>query len=75
MLGTDDNRHHDEILSNNSSPCGSDSPTCFIRQSTFKTKETFTQYPCLGKIYADHFLNFFIIHLIWYYVYFLNIYF
>lgn len=49
MLGTDDNRV-DEILSNTSSPCGSDSPTCFIRQSTFKTKEPFTHYPCLGKI-------------------------
>lgn len=48
MLGTDDSRHIDEILSNTSSPCGSDSPTCFIRQSTFKTKEPFTQYPCLG---------------------------
>lgn len=51
MLGTDDSRPADEMLSNNSSPCGSDSPTCFIRQSTFKTKEPFTQYSCLGKIY------------------------
>jgi len=51
MLGTDDSRPADEILSNTSSPCGSDSPTCFIRQSTFKTKEPLTQYPCLGKIY------------------------
>jgi len=52
MLGNDEsNKHADEILSNTSSPCGSDSPTCFIRQTTFKTKEPFTQYPCLGKIY------------------------
>lgn len=51
MLGTDDNKLIDEMLSNTSSPCGSDSPTCFIRQSIFKTKESFTQYPCLGKIY------------------------
>jgi len=51
MLGADDSRHADEMLSNTSSPCGSDSPTCFIRQSTFKTKEPFTQYPCLGKTY------------------------
>jgi len=50
MLGSED-RPADEILSNTSSPCGSDSPTCFIRQSTFKTKESFTHYPCLGKIY------------------------
>lgn len=50
MLGTDDSRPGDEILSNTSSPCGSDSPTCFIRQSAFKTKETFTQYPCIGNV-------------------------
>jgi len=54
MLGADDSKPVDEILSNTSSPCGSDSSTCFIRQSsTFKTKEPFTQYPCLGKIYAE----------------------
>jgi len=53
MLGTDDSRPADEILSNTSSPCGSDSPTCFIRQSAFKTKEPLTQYPCLGKIYLQ----------------------
>jgi len=53
MLGTYDSRPTDEILSNTSSPCGSDSPICFIRQSTFKTKEPFTQYPCLGKIYSQ----------------------
>jgi len=52
MLGNDEsNKLADEILSNTSSPCGSDSPTCFIRQTTIKTKEPFTQYPCLGKIY------------------------
>lgn len=51
MLGNDEScRPADEILSNTSSPCGSDSPTCFIRQTAFKTKEPFTQYPCLGKI-------------------------
>jgi len=50
MLGTDDGKTADEIFSNTSSPCGSDSSTCFIRQSTFKTKEPFTQYTCLGKI-------------------------
>lgn len=51
MLGNDESsKLADEILSNTSSPCGSDSPTCFIRQTTFKTKEPFTQYPCLGKI-------------------------
>lgn len=48
-MGTDD-RPTEEILSNASSPCESDSPTCFIRQSVFKTKESFTQYPSLGKI-------------------------
>ncbi|VVC44585.1 Retinoic acid induced 16-like protein,Armadillo-like helical [Cinara cedri] len=50
MLGTDDIRPNltDEMVSNTSSPCGSDSPTCFIRQSTLKTKEQFTHYPCLG---------------------------
>lgn len=49
MLGTDDCKPADEILSNNSSPSGSDSLTCFMRQSMFKTKEQLTQYPCLGK--------------------------
>lgn len=53
MLGTDDSRPADEILSNTSSPCGSDSPMCFIRQSTFKTKEPFTQYPCLGMNFCQ----------------------
>lgn len=58
MLGNDENsKHADEILSNTSSPCGSDSPTCFIRQTTFKTKEPFTQYPCLGKIYLIFYLS------------------
>lgn len=51
MIGTDDSRPADEISSNTSSPYESDSPTCFMRQSTFKTKEPFTQYPCLGKKY------------------------
>lgn len=52
MLITDDSRLTDEILSNTSSPCGSDSPTCFIQQSAFKSKEPFTtQYPCLGMFY------------------------
>lgn len=54
MLGTDDSKQVDEILSNTSSPYGSDSSTCFMRQSsTFKTKEPFIQYPCLGKIYVE----------------------
>ncbi|XP_060866119.1 FHIP family protein AGAP011705 isoform X2 [Metopolophium dirhodum] len=57
MLGTDDSRPADEILSNTSSPCGSDSPTCFIRQSTFKTKEPLTQYPCLGPFLEALFSN------------------
>ncbi|XP_022170542.1 UPF0518 protein GG24907 isoform X1 [Myzus persicae] len=57
MLGTDDSRPADEMLSNNSSPCGSDSPTCFIRQSTFKTKEPFTQYSCLGPFLEALFSN------------------
>jgi len=58
MLGNDENsKHADEILSNTSSPCGSDSPTCFIRQTTFKTKEPFTQYPCLGEIYLIFYLS------------------
>lgn len=64
MLGIDDNKLMDEILSNTSSPCGSDSPTCFIRQSTFKTKEPFTQYPYLGKIYLRNH-NF-----VYFYIYF-----
>lgn len=59
MLGTDDNRPPDEILSNTSSPCESDSPTCFMRQSTFKPKE-FIQYPCLGMIYLMNYFVFFI---------------
>lgn len=51
MLGTDDNKPVDEILSNVSSPCGSDSPTSCTRQSSaFKPKEPFTQYPYLGEI-------------------------
>ncbi|CAI6366055.1 unnamed protein product [Macrosiphum euphorbiae] len=57
MLGTDDSRPADEILSNTSSPCGSDSPTCFIRQSAFKTKEPLTQYPCLGPFLEALFSN------------------
>ncbi|XP_008184399.1 UPF0518 protein GJ17503 isoform X2 [Acyrthosiphon pisum] len=57
MLGTDDNKAADEILSNTSSPCGSDSPTCFIRQSTFKTKDPLTQYPCLGPFLEALFSN------------------
>ncbi|XP_025425903.1 UPF0518 protein AGAP011705 isoform X2 [Sipha flava] len=48
LLGNDDGKPSDDIFSNTSSPCESDSPTCFIRQSAFKTKEPFTQYPCLG---------------------------
>lgn len=52
MMGTDD-RPAEEILSNTSSPCGSDSSNCFIRQSAFKTKEPFSQYPCLGEIYLN----------------------
>lgn len=56
MLGTDDSRPSDEILSNTFSPCENYSPTYFMRQSTFKTKEPFTQYPCLGSIYlTDNF--------------------
>lgn len=57
MLGNDDCRPNliDEMLSNTSSPCGGDSPTCFIRQSMLKTKEQFTQYPCLGKISLEYF--------------------
>lgn len=61
MIGADDIRPVDEILSNTSSPCESDSPTCFIRQSTFKTKEPFTQYPCLGNIYFADNLKYFLI--------------
>ncbi|XP_015371085.1 PREDICTED: UPF0518 protein GF15501 isoform X4 [Diuraphis noxia] len=57
MLGSEDSRPADEIFSNTSSPCGSDSPTCFIRQSTFKTKEPFTHYPCLGPFLEALFSN------------------
>ncbi|XP_026809677.1 UPF0518 protein AGAP011705 isoform X2 [Rhopalosiphum maidis] len=58
MLGNDEScRPADEILSITSSPCGSDSPTCFIRQTTFKTKESFTQYPCLGPFLEALFSN------------------
>lgn len=51
-------------MSNTSSSCGSNSPTCFIRQSTLKTKEPFTHYPCLGKIYlhANNLILFVSIH-------------
>ncbi|XP_050441511.1 FHIP family protein GJ17503 isoform X2 [Adelges cooleyi] len=48
MLSTDDCRPTDEMLSNTSSPCGSDSPTFFLRQSMYKTKEPYSQYPYLG---------------------------
>ncbi|XP_025192379.1 UPF0518 protein GJ17503 isoform X2 [Melanaphis sacchari] len=58
ILGNDENsRPVDEILSNTSSPCGSDSPTCFMRQATFKTKESFTQYPYLGPFLEALFSN------------------
>lgn len=65
MLGTDDSRPNlTDEMSNTSSPYGDDSPTCFIRQSTLKTKEQFTQYPCLGKINSEYFNhnNYFILH-------------
>ncbi|KAL5239491.1 hypothetical protein ACI65C_006901 [Semiaphis heraclei] len=57
ILASEDSRPADEILSNTSSPCGSNSPTCFIRQSTLKTKEPFTHYPCLGPFLEALFSN------------------
>ncbi|XP_050519958.1 FHIP family protein GL19323 isoform X2 [Daktulosphaira vitifoliae] len=46
--GKDVEKTNDEMLSNSSSLCESDSPTYFIRQSYYKTKESHLQYPYLG---------------------------